>query len=89
MNFRCTSYNAGRIFKADDWHAAAARIADRLARRSGGRRACAWTLREESISPDRSHRHYSSTAGIPTKEPGACRVVGENWFTVRVVRGEK
>jgi len=79
MNFRC----------ADDFQAAAARVADHLARKAGGRRACAWTLREESTSPDRSHRHYSSTAGIPTKQPGECRVVCEHWFTVRVVGGSK
>jgi hypothetical protein len=87
VKFRCTSYNANRIFTADDFEAAAARIADHLARRRGGRRACAWTLREDSTSSDRSHRHYNSTAGIPTKAPGECRVVGENWFTVRAVGG--
>ena len=87
MTFRCTAFNAGRTFTADDFQAAAARVADHLARKTGGRRACAWTMREESTSPDRSRRHYSSTAGIPTKQPGACRVVGENRFTVRVVGG--
>jgi hypothetical protein len=87
MNFRSTSYNAGRTFQADDFQAAAARVADHLARMRGGRRACAWTLREESTSPDRSCRRYSSTAGIPTKNPGECRVVGEHWFTVRSVGG--
>ncbi len=89
MNFRSTSYNAGRIFKADDWHAAAARIADSLARRSGGRSACAWTLRHESTSQNRRSREYSSTSGIPTKRPGECRVVGDHRFTLDVVGGAK
>jgi len=87
MNFRCTTFNAGRTFKAADWHAAAARIADHLARRSGGRRACAWTLRHENTSQNLSAREYSSTSGIPTKQPGECRVVGEHRFTVRAVGG--
>ena len=89
MTFRCTPFNADRSFTADDFQSAAARVADHLARKAGGRRACAWTVREESSSPDRSCRRYSSTAGIPDKQPGACRVVGEHWFTVRVVGGEK
>ena len=80
--FRCSSFNAGRTFLAEDFGAAAARVADYLARQSGGRRACAWTLREESTSPDRSRREYSSTAGIPTKQPGECRTAGDHRFTI-------
>ena len=87
MTFRCTTFNLGRTFHAEDVQDAAARVADHLARKTGGRRACAWTLREESTSPDRSCRRYSSTAGIPDKQPAACRVVGEHWFTVRSVGG--
>ena len=82
LAFRCTSYNAGRAFKADDYGDAAAKVANALARKSGGKRACAWTLREESASPDRRRREYSSTAGIPTKQPGECRVVGDHRFSI-------
>jgi hypothetical protein len=92
MTFRCTTFNLGRTFHAEDVQDAAARVADHLARKTGGRRACAWTLREESISPDRSLRRYSSTAGMPTKQRGEVLVIGESWtvrFVLRVVGGAK
>ncbi len=92
MTFRCTMFNAGRTFHADDVEAAAARVADHLARKTGGRRACAWTLREESTSPDGSLRRYSTTAGMPNKQRGDVLVIGENWtvrFVLRVVGGAK
>jgi len=84
MRFRCSDFNADRTFLAEDFGAAAARVADYLARQSGGRRACAWTLREESTSTDRSRRFYSSTSAIPMKTPGEARVVWTHWFTVRL-----
>ncbi len=77
-SFRSRSYNAGRTFKAATWGTAAAIVADSLARKAGGRRAGAWTLHHESSSPDYTTRHYTSTAAIPTKQPGEGQGAGEH-----------
>lgn len=80
-SFRCTSFNAGRTFLAEDFGAAASRVADSIARKAD-RRATAWTLHHESSSPDHRSRHYATTAAIPTKQAGEARVVGDFRFTV-------
>lgn len=80
--FRSDSFNAGRPFRAEGFGEAASKIANALARKKGGKRACSWTLRLEYTNVATGSRQYSSTAGIPTKQAGECRCVGDSWFTV-------